>query len=120
MSLLTYIRRLQFIDFLIKRKATGDLQTFANKNSLSKSHMELVLKEMKGLGFPLKYSRILHTYYYEKEGEMTKSLFVLGSALSREEMKKIKLENINDINNLCYSEKTIFKPCVEKRKNSSC
>ncbi|ANI89191.1 hypothetical protein A9P82_07740 [Arachidicoccus ginsenosidimutans] len=139
MSILRYLNRLVFIDYLVKRKATGDLQTFANKNGLSKSHMELTLKEMKEMGFPIKYDRNLHTYYYEKDGEMVKSFFInydeeetpdkkaktrklnLNNSedvhiLSREEAKKVTSSTISlsyDINNLCYSPTMIFQPCVK-------
>lgn len=35
MALLKNIKRLKYIDYLIKRKATGDLENFAYKHGLS-------------------------------------------------------------------------------------
>lgn len=110
MSVLKHINRLQYIDFLIRRKATGNLSTFAKKNKLSKRGLSNVLQEMKGMGFPIKYDKCKGSYIYEIDGRMVQRLFVLdGLPISREETKKIGI--MNDINNLCFSEVAIFEPC---------
>ncbi len=62
MAILKHIKRLKYIDYLIKRKATGDLENFASKNGLSKRAMSDVLNEMKELCFPIKYDRTRYTY----------------------------------------------------------
>lgn len=76
MGILRQIKRLQYIDYVIKRKATGSLATFSEKNRLSKRGLATVLQEMKEMGFPVKYSRQLNSYYYEEEGEISKCLSV--------------------------------------------
>jgi len=109
MSLQRYFKRLEFIDFLTRKKATGSLENFAAKNRLGKNGLLNLLKEMKEMGFPIKYSRTLNTYYYDKDGQMVKSLFIdSGQILSREELKNIIY---NDVNNICFSDITIFELC---------
>jgi len=76
MPLKTYLERLQLIDSLIRRKATGNQHTLSKKVRLSRSALNKLLNEMKELGFPIKYSHIKQTYYYESNGKMVKSLFI--------------------------------------------
>jgi hypothetical protein len=107
MAILKHIKRLKYIDYLIKRKATGDLEKFASKNGLSKRAMSDVLNEMKELGFPIKYDRTRYTYYYDERGEMVKNLFIKdGQFLTKEQVAQI-----GQVDNLCFSEVTIFKIC---------
>lgn len=109
MSLFKYFMRLQYLDFLIRRKATGDQETFARKNNLSKRGLANVLEDMKQMGFPIKFDKCRKSYYYTKDGYMPPSLFIDHEAkLSREELREI---GFNDLNNLCFSEEHIFKPC---------
>jgi len=107
MAILKHIRRLKYIDYLIKRKATGDLDSFARRNGLSKRAMTDVLNEMKELGFPIRYDRTRNTYYYEEAGEMVKNLFIKeGQILSKEQVAKIGKDD-----NLCFSEISVFELC---------
>jgi hypothetical protein len=107
MAILKHIRRLIYIDSLIKRKATGNLENFAARNSLSKRAMTDILTEMKELGFPIKYDRTRGTYYYHEKGAMVKNLFIRdGQILSSEQ-----IANIGRNDDLCFSEVTIFKLC---------
>ena len=107
MALLKHIKRMKYIDYMIKRKATGTLEHFANKNGLSKRAMTDVLSEMKELGFPIKYNRVRNTYYYDEAGEMVKNLFIKdGQILSIEQAAKIGRDD-----NLCFSEITVFELC---------
>lgn len=109
MALLKYFSRLQYIDFLIRRRATGDLGSFASKNRLSKRNLTYFISEMKELGFPIKYDKARKSYYYEKEGHFVNKLFVESqSSLSRVEMSEISSQ---DINSLCYSEESLFEKC---------
>ena len=52
MALLKHINRLKYIDYMIKLKATDDLENLAQKNNLCKRAMTDVLSETKELGFP--------------------------------------------------------------------
>lgn len=117
MSLKNYLKRLEFIDFLTRRKATGNLEVFAAKNRLSKNGLLHVLKEMKEIGFPIKYSRRLNSYYYEKDGQMVKSLFIdNGQILSRSELQSIGNKDVKDI---CFSDVTIFELCDSSQEKKS-
>ncbi len=75
MSILKYIERLRYIDYLLRTKASGDANSLSKKLHLSRSATLEYLKEMKELGFPIKYSYRRKTYYYDEEGAMTKNLF---------------------------------------------
>lgn len=107
MAILKHVRRLIYIDSMIKRKATGNLENFAAKNGVCKRAMTDILNEMKELGFPIKYNRMRNTYYYHEEGEMVKNLFIRdGQILSKDEAATIGGDN-----NLCFSELTVFELC---------
>ena len=75
MSFLRYYRKMQLLDSLIRRKATGNQRTFAKKAGMSKSSLNLYLNEMKEMGFPICYSKEKNSYYYLEEGRMVSSLF---------------------------------------------
>ncbi|HTN08418.1 hypothetical protein [Agriterribacter sp.] len=108
MGILRQIKRLQYIDYIIRRKATGNLRTFAEKNRLSKRGLAAVLQEMREMGFPVKYSRQLNSYYYEEDGEMVKCLFIKhGEILTRGETRSIG----SHPENLCFSKVEIFEIC---------
>lgn len=87
MSFKRYLQKFQFIDYLIRKKATGNQKDLAGKVGLSLSAINEYLSEMKEVGFPIKYSRKRNTYYYEKSGQMVDSLF--HEELDAEEMRKI-------------------------------
>lgn len=109
MAILKHVKRIAYIDFVIKRKATGDLETFARKNGLSKRAMTSVLQEMKELGFPIKYDRERRTYYYTEEGQMVQCLFIKnGQLLSRDEVKEI-----DRADNLCFSTIKVIEQCKQ-------
>ena len=75
MSFLRYFKKLQLIDSLIRRKATGNQELFARKTCMSRSLLNLYLNEMKEMGFPIKYCKKRNTYYYEEEGHIVTSMF---------------------------------------------
>ncbi len=100
MSFIKYFKRIQYIDDLIRRKATGNIASLAKKLSLSKRATFLYLNDMKELGFPIQYGNDCDCYYYNENGKIVNSLFVkeenqksdheLGKILTRDETKKIK------------------------------
>lgn len=111
MPLLKYIKRITYIDFIIRRKATGNLETFAKKNNLSKRALTDIIQEMKELGFPIKFSRSKNSYYYEEDGEMVRCLFAKkGELLGREE-----LDQIGNADNICFSRVKVFEICSNDR-----
>ena len=107
MPILKHIKRLRYIDYMVRKKATGNLESFAKKNHLCKSAMAGVIQEMKELGFPIRFDRSRNTYYYDEDGAMVGTLFIgNGQILSREEVAKINVGN-----DLCFSEITVFELC---------
>jgi DNA-binding IclR family transcriptional regulator len=76
MSIIRYFRKVQYIDSLISKKATGDQAELARKTHMSKSMLKEYLKEMKELGFPINFCKQRKTYYYEEEGKMVDALFI--------------------------------------------
>ncbi len=106
MALLKYIKRLQYMDYMIRRKATGDLAQFASKNRLSKRSMTDIICEMKELGFPIRYDRYRRTYFYDEAGAMVKHLFSKNTQL----LTRSQVEDIGN-DNLCFSETSIFEVC---------
>ncbi|MFK7968796.1 MAG: hypothetical protein AB8F95_00425 [Bacteroidia bacterium] len=67
MSFIRYIQRLKRIDRLIRRKATGSPESFAEKLDISVSHLYAIIRDMRELGAPIKYCRHRGSYYYEYE-----------------------------------------------------
>lgn len=88
MSLQKYIQRVQFIDKLIRKKATGNANVLAKKLNLSKSGVEKFIQEMKEVGFPITYCRKRKTYMYQHEGRMVEKLFF-------EEMEDVEMKKVN-------------------------
>lgn len=97
MSLSTYLKRLEYIDDLIRRKATGNPESLSKRLNLSRSQTMLLLREMKNHGFPIEYSRKLNSYFYTVEGKLVRNLFVKNTSnkdygyatLKESEMKKV-------------------------------
>lgn len=109
MSLIKAIKRLEYANFLIKKKATGDPATFARKMNLSKRAVKALIAQMREMGAAIRYDRVRKTYYYAREGEFCISKFMeYGQVLTRNEAAKIgKPEE------LCFSEKAVFVLCEE-------
>jgi biotin operon repressor len=66
MSLLKYIDRLKRMDDLIRRKATGCTNEFAEKLNISRSQLLQDLKELRELGAPIEFCPISKSYLYTK------------------------------------------------------
>lgn len=67
MSLLKYITRIQKMDRLIRMKATGCPEEFAQKLNLSRSSLMENIQEMKALGAPICYCKYRKSYYYKSD-----------------------------------------------------
>lgn len=88
MSIIKYFNKLQSMDSLIRRKATGNQLEFARKMNMSRSMLNRYLNEMKEMGFPIGYCRSRQSYYYYKEGSMVKTLF--DNQITEEELAAYK------------------------------
>jgi hypothetical protein len=70
MSFLKYLHRLERIDSLIRRKATGTPEEFAEYLGLCRSALMEYIREMKELGAPFAYCRQRQSYFYEEEKQL--------------------------------------------------
>jgi translation elongation factor EF-4 len=57
MSLHKYLERIKYVDHLIRKRSTGNIENLARKLQLSKSGAEKFLREMKEVGFPIAYNK---------------------------------------------------------------
>jgi predicted DNA-binding transcriptional regulator YafY len=64
MSILKYLDRIKQMDELIRRKATGSPDEFAEKVGLSRSALMKYIKLLKELNAPLEYDHNRQSYYY--------------------------------------------------------
>lgn len=108
MGLAKIINRLKYIDYLIRKRATGDLSSFSKRNGLSKSTLSEILNQMKEMGFPIAYDRSRKTYYYHENGQMIPTLFLKYN----EVVQKSELSILTN-DDLCFSPSAIFEPCKE-------
>lgn len=108
-ALIKSIKRLEYANFLIRKRATGDLETFARKMNLSKSAIKEFLSQMREMGASIGYDRLCRTYYYTEDGEFCISKFMkYGQVLTRSEADKI-----GQPEELCFSEKVVFVRCKD-------
>lgn len=63
-----FIDRLQAIDRLIQRKATGNPREFARRLRLSRSSLYDYLTLLKNFGAPIRYCKRRLTFFYKEEG----------------------------------------------------
>lgn len=97
MSFLKYIERAKRMDDLIRRRATGTPDEFAQKLGICKSMLMNNLAEIKEMGAPIKYDFVCKTYFYSKNGR-------LKFEFEKEELRNIKggklLQNLFHSNNI--------------------
>ena len=67
MSLLKSIERIQQLNDLIRREATGTAIEFADKIGISRSMLMENIREMKELGAMIEYCPFRRSYYYTQE-----------------------------------------------------
>jgi hypothetical protein len=70
MSILRYIQRIQHIDDLIRRRATGRPENFAEKVGLRRSALMNYLRELRKLGAPISYCKQRESYFYQEEKQL--------------------------------------------------
>jgi len=109
MSFLKAIKRLEYVNHLIKTKATGDLSTLARKCGMSKRAMTDFLNLAREMGAEIKYDRARKTYYYVENGEITISRFMKYG----EKMERDATAKIGKPEELCFSEAAIFVKCKD-------
>ncbi len=66
---LQLFNRLEVLDYLIQGKKTGAPAQLAYKLNISKRALYDFLNIMKDLGAPIKYDKVISSYYYEEQGQ---------------------------------------------------
>ncbi len=82
MSFIKYLDRIQRMDRLIRMKATGTTNEFAEKIGICRSVLLEHVREMKSLGAPIVYCRYQETYYYTEE-KCSLSIEFIGGKINR-------------------------------------
>lgn len=83
--MLKYIERLKRMDYLIRKKATGTPDEFAEKLGICKSMLMINLSELKEMGAAVKYNSYLQSYCYEGS-----YVLKLGFELEKSEADRLK------------------------------
>lgn len=78
MQLIETLRRVEYLNYLIKNRATGTPQYLASKLELSERQVYRLLDELREIGLPIKYSQIQESYYYEEEVQINISILIEG------------------------------------------
>ena len=68
MAITSYFERLQWIDQLIRMKATGSPQELADKLGVSKRTIYEYIQALKDLGAPVYYCKASGSYLYKENG----------------------------------------------------
>jgi predicted DNA-binding transcriptional regulator YafY len=68
--MITVIRRIDKMNYLIRSKRTGTPIQFAEKLEISESTLYQHLNDLRELGAPIAYDKFRQTYYYETCGEI--------------------------------------------------
>ncbi|OFY26016.1 MAG: hypothetical protein A2275_05890 [Bacteroidetes bacterium RIFOXYA12_FULL_35_11] len=67
----TYLEKIDRLNLLIRRRATGNPKQLAEKLDMSERRLyqciDFLRKELKA---PIKYNEIIQTYYYSEKGEI--------------------------------------------------
>jgi predicted DNA-binding transcriptional regulator YafY len=63
-----YFNRLDYLNSLIRRKATGSPKQLANKLTVSERTVFAYIEILKSLGAEIKFCKVRQSYYYEKQG----------------------------------------------------
>ena len=64
MTVIKYIERIKVMDDLIRRKATGTSNQFAEKLHISRSTLMKYINILKDMGAPVAYDKFRNSYYY--------------------------------------------------------
>ncbi|MEQ9285519.1 MAG: hypothetical protein RIG77_01345 [Cyclobacteriaceae bacterium] len=86
MSVVKFIHRLERINDLIRRGATGNPSQFASRLQISESRLYEILKELRSLGLPIIFSHTCNSYRYEGDAGIEVKIF--GRPLREKEMEE--------------------------------
>jgi len=67
MKFIKTIERLQKLERLIQTKKTGAPSMLAERLKISRRQLFNILEDLKLMGAPIKYNKVIKSYYYEEE-----------------------------------------------------
>lgn len=88
------IKRLQYIDTLIRENKTGNAEELAEVVGVSSRTIYKYLHIMKKLGAPIAFNALSKTYYYEMEGSFV-CAFKMTNANDQHGQEAMKLSMIS-------------------------
>ncbi len=74
MSISNYLRRFEYIHWLINQQATGNCNEFAHKLGLCKRQLLNTLADLRAMGAPIAFSKTNNCYYYTRDWHPFKGL----------------------------------------------
>lgn len=77
------LRRIKFIDQLIRIKGTGTAERLAERLGISRATVYVYLNLMKENGAPIKFCKFRQTYYYDEEGSFAIRFFRKSETISQ-------------------------------------
>lgn len=87
MKFLCYIDRINQMNLLLQRSATGSPFEFANRLGVSRTRLYEMIDELRSYGAPITYDRCLRTFYYSEPFDIRVNMKV--SSLDTEEQIRI-------------------------------
>ncbi len=96
MTVIKYIERIKAMDDLIRRKATGTSNQFAEKMHISRSTLMEYIDVIKNMGAPIAYDKFRNSYYYLYPCKL--KIGFESKMLSEDELVDI---NKNNLKKLC-------------------
>jgi hypothetical protein len=74
------IRRIEKIDYLIRKRGTGNAAKLAERLGVSRAGVYEYINFMRQKGAPIKYSQSRQTFYYDEEGYFATGFVSRGEA----------------------------------------
>jgi len=68
MTILEQTEKIEYLNYLIKHKITGNAEELSSKLHVSKNTVHRLIETMRQLGCPIEYCKTQKTYYYTTEG----------------------------------------------------
>lgn len=81
MKILKNLRLIEYLDYLIRNKATGSPEQLACKLDISERQVYRIIEELKDIGFPIYYCKVSGSYCYEICPELNFEIQIDGKYL---------------------------------------
>lgn len=96
MSIIKYLDRIKRMDELIRRRATGTTNQFAERLEISRSTLMEYLDILRNLGAPIAYDKFRNSYYYIYSCKLK-----IGFESNRLNEKELLEINKNNLKKIC-------------------